>query len=72
MARRIKRQPECQPGLFSPKCGECGRELVTTESGFLCCPMGHGRLVVEELTDCGSAERFGSWFAPDVPDGESR
>jgi hypothetical protein len=29
------------------RCRECGAYLVRTESGFLCCPAGHGRLIDE-------------------------
>lgn len=66
-----RRRRDTSPDLFSPRCGECGAALVTTASGFVTCPAGHGRLVVEDLTPAGDAEECGSWFAPDVP-GEER
>lgn len=46
-----------QPGLFNPNaveagdsastCRNCGRPMLRTESGFLCCPVGHGKLIDE-------------------------
>ena len=54
-----------QPGLFDGlpvvsdvACQECGRLLVETESGYLCCVMGHGRLNLAFVED----ERSGLWF----------
>src|SRR5262245_40094798 len=32
-------------------CCECGRLLVRIESGYLCCPAGHGRLIGEGSTE---------------------
>lgn len=29
------------------QCQRCGRYLVRTETGYLCCPHGHGRLIAE-------------------------
>lgn len=43
-------------------CSECGRLLVRTGSGYLVCPLGHGRLL-EEL---GDAERSSAWFEDDL------
>ncbi len=34
--------------LFSLLCQECGRRLIHTPSGFLSCPLGHGRLRLDE------------------------
>ena len=31
-------------------CCTCGRPMVRTESGFLCCPAGHGKLIGEGAT----------------------
>jgi hypothetical protein len=28
-----------------PKCDTCGFALVVTDTGFMCCPNGHGRLI---------------------------
>lgn len=58
-----------QPSLFDPNaveagdtnlaCVQCGRLLVRTGSGYLCCPCGCGKLL-EERTDpepeCTAAE----------------
>jgi hypothetical protein len=50
-----------QPTLFDPNaveagdsaltCCTCGRPLVRTESGYLCCSAGHGRLIDESVTE---------------------
>jgi hypothetical protein len=50
-----------QPRLFDPNaveagdtplvCCTCGRPMVRTESGYLCCPAGHGKLIAEEVED---------------------
>jgi len=29
-------------------CEQCGRYLIETASGYLCCPRGHGRLKIAE------------------------
>lgn len=29
-------------------CDVCGRYLVYTQSGYLCCPRGHGKLICPE------------------------
>ncbi len=34
-------------------CDECGAPLDRTVSGFLACPLGHGKLVAEEATVVG-------------------
>lgn len=49
-----------QARLFDPNAAEagdsaltcctCGRAMVRTESGFLCCPAGHGKLLDEGAT----------------------
>jgi hypothetical protein len=36
------------------KCCTCHRPMVRTDSGYLCCPAGHGRLIDERATDRGS------------------
>ncbi len=55
-----KRKKTCdEPNLFALRCDECGRQLVNTESGYLACPMGHGRLAVDVMED---AEPCGSLF----------
>lgn len=43
------------PNLFGIACDVCSRQLVPTQSGYLCCPLGHGRLVadVEPAQDGG-------------------
>ena len=38
------------------RCCECGEYLVRTDSGYLACPEGHGKLLCEEQEPCGS------WF----------
>ncbi len=47
------------PRETSLSCCECGQPLVETQSGFLCCPAGHGKLLAEE-------EPRGSWFESDT------
>lgn len=32
-------------------CGECERRLVLTASGYLCCPVGHGKLLPDRPAD---------------------
>lgn len=39
-------------------CCTCGRPMVRTGSGYLCCPKGCGRL----LEEIGDAEKSGAWF----------
>jgi len=41
---------------------ECGEPMVRTQSGFLCCPRGCGKLR-EDVTDQGGES--GSWFNTD-------
>ncbi len=56
-----------QPGLFDQDgpevsdlaCASCGELLVRTQSGYLACPRGHGRLISETDEPCGS------WFDRD-------
>ncbi len=45
-------------------CCECGAGLVQTESMYLCCPNGHGKL----LTEAPAEEPCGSWMEPDELD----
>lgn len=58
-----------QPTLFADgpresalSCGQCGRPLIRTPTGFLCCPAGCGRLIeaVDDAAPCGS------WFTEDT------
>ena len=46
-----------QRELFDLTCQSCGRAMVDTSSGYIACPMGHGRL----LKDIATA---GTQFAP--------
>lgn len=46
----MRRRKTDEPDLFRPRCGECGKPLHRTESGYLACPDGHGKLVVD-MTD---------------------
>lgn len=46
------------PDLFTPRCETCDRSMIRTESGFLVCPMGHGKLASEA--------RHGEGDAPDT------
>lgn len=34
-----------QRGLFDLSCAVCGRTMIDTGSGYVSCPMGHGKLV---------------------------
>jgi hypothetical protein len=61
MARRPERD---WPILTSLRCSECGHYLARTESGFLACPLGHGRLIRESDDD---RDRCGSGFGEDLP-----
>jgi len=47
------------PEESSLACSVCGEYLVRTQSGYLCCPRGHGKLLAEELP---GDEPCGSWF----------
>jgi hypothetical protein len=55
----FKGTPTVQRELFDPtapaesaeRCGECGECLVSTPSGYWCCPRGHGRLQTEIQPD---------------------
>jgi hypothetical protein len=47
------------------RCVQCGAFLVRTESGFLCCPRGHGKLLIDSFDD--DPERWGRWFEDDAP-----
>jgi hypothetical protein len=60
-----------EPTLYSLPCEECGHYLARTPSGFLACPLGHGKLIRETDRDPqpeGDHERWGSWFGDDLPD----
>ncbi len=35
-----------QRQLFDLACSVCGRIMINTPSGYICCPVGHGRLLV--------------------------
>src|SRR5262245_66289863 len=56
---RFKDRPTVQRELFDPsapaesaeRCRECGEHLVSTQSGYWCCPRGHGRLRCETRPD---------------------
>lgn len=54
------------PDLFTPRCETCNRPMIRTESGFLACPMGHGKLHVETCDNCGTNPPEGSlaWCEP--------
>jgi hypothetical protein len=70
MARRPERD---QIELLSLFCCECGYPLARTESGFLACPLGHGRLIddSDDAHDYQQPEddrdRRGGWFDEDLP-----
>ena len=64
MARRRRAE---EPNLFGIRCGECGRQLTRTQSGYLACPLGHGKLRVDDEAP-EEPERCGSWFDPDGPE----
>ena len=46
------------PELSALSCGECGRPLERTPSGFLACPNGHGKLVTETQESAGFSAMF--------------
>jgi hypothetical protein len=46
------------------RCRHCGRFLARTPSGFLACPMGHGKLL-REATDPQSADEW-EWLDDSV------
>jgi hypothetical protein len=59
-----------EPALYSLRCAECGHYLARTPSGFLACPLGHGKLIRETDDDPQPAdESSGLWFhnAPPEP-----
>lgn len=43
----MKRRREASPDLFSLRCETCNRYLVRTESGYMACDRGHGKLLIE-------------------------
>jgi hypothetical protein len=52
---------------ISLRCQECGHYLARTASGFLACPLGHGRLVREADDDPQPAdESSGLWFQDEL------
>jgi hypothetical protein len=57
--------------MFAPGCGECGRLLVRTGSGYRACPRGHGKLIPDQLRTPAQLldppEPGGSWFESDGP-----
>jgi hypothetical protein len=59
-----------EPTLYSLRCGECGHYLTRTPSGFLACPLGHGKLILETPDNPqpeGDHERWGSWSGDELP-----
>ena len=66
-----------QATLFNPNnaaagdspltCCTCGRPMVRTESGYLCCPAGHGKLIDEGAT-AGDVDQDDGDHADDWPD----
>jgi hypothetical protein len=60
----MRRQKHEEPTLYSLRCVDCGHFLVRTESGFLACPLGHGRLIRETPDDPQPEDESGwQWFA---------
>ena len=59
MARKRK---SSEPSLFALRCEECGEYMVSTESGYLACPRGHGKLALDAPP---AEEPDGSWFGAD-------
>jgi hypothetical protein len=66
MGRRKHRE---STRLFLPlRCRECGHYLARTPSGFLACPLGHGRLVRETDDDPQPQdETSGLWVQDELP-----
>jgi hypothetical protein len=61
------------PTLFGLRCEHCGHYLARTPSGFLACPLGHGKLIddSDDPKDCqqpGDDDRWGRWLDDDLPD----
>lgn len=52
----MRREREAGPDLFSLRCQTCSKYLIRTESGYLACPMGHGRLQIDHLTTTPDVE----------------
>jgi hypothetical protein len=65
----MKRQKHDEPSLYAPRCEDCGHFLVRTESGYLACPLGHGKLI-RETPDDPQPEDETAWqfFADGPPD----
>jgi len=51
------------PTAQSLRCSECGHDLERTPSGYLACPLGHGRLIREYERDPRPAD---DWDWPDA------
>lgn len=61
------RQPELfdvdGPAESDLACQACGEYLVHTQSGYLCCPRGCGKLIESTVPgDTPGQEQSGSWF----------
>jgi hypothetical protein len=64
----MTRQKHDEPTLYSLQCEECGHYLTRTPSGFLACPLGHGKLIRETPDDPQPAdESSGLWFRDEPP-----
>lgn len=59
----MRRKQSNEPNLFALRCDQCMRQLVGTDSGYLACPIGHGRLIPDEPP--GTEEPCGSLFDTD-------
>lgn len=62
--RMPRRKREAAPDLFSLRCQECGRPMIHTQSGYLSCPLGHGRLELD-LTPSSAVESETILMFPD-------
>ena len=61
------------PTLLSSRCEQCGYYLTRTASGYLQCPLGHGRLTDDsadprDYQQPDDGERWGRWIDDDLPD----
>jgi hypothetical protein len=64
----MRRQKYDDATLYSLRCEDCGHYLTRTPSGYLACPLGHGKLIRETPDDPQPAdESSGLWFADDPP-----
>jgi hypothetical protein len=50
-----RRRTQTGPDLFTLRCATCGAYLRRTESGYLACPNGHGKLHVDTGTTADPA-----------------